>query len=180
MISRLLVVFGDPDSENVPGYLTEVAKSIEGFSQDVKDDACTYLMKTHKSQRFPTPALCRAACEHVVHERGQAAPREPGKLDHADWTKHAIAKADALIVSDIGRRAADAGWVLALHDFCRKRGRLPLPHEIDKLRQSARGFDDAYGSLDGHPRAGVLRKLADSMLARRDKYARMAHGEIVE
>ena len=79
-----------------------------------------------------------------------------------------------------GRRAADGGWVLSLHDFCRKQGRLPIGPEIPRLKASARGFDDAYRDaylIKGLLGVSVL-ALGRQMLARREALGRLARGEV--
>jgi len=45
------------------------------------------------------------------------------------------ARTDRLMRSEIGRRAAAQGWICALHDWCRKAGRLPATQgEMDTIR----------------------------------------------
>lgn len=181
MIKRLLIVFGKPETADVKAYLEEVAKALTGYSDSVQDEACTEIMKFHKSRVFPTPAQCRKACEEVCEQRGQAAQRAPLPVFHPAWSKQVIAKADNLIRCDLGSRAANEGWILSLHDFCRNKQRLPVNHEIAGCMNSAKEFDNAYrqaqelGGSMGHS----LVKLGNAMLARRDRCARVTDGEVL-
>jgi hypothetical protein len=193
MIKRLLIVFGQPETEDTGAYLTEVVRAIEGFSQPIQEDACSWIMKNHRSRRFPTPAECRKACEQVCEERGQAEQRKPAPTMLPEWKPEAVALADNLIRSKIGSRAANEGWVLGLHDFCRKRGRLPINNEISEIIFASKDFDEAYRECvtdppmpgkDGRLRrlggmAAALRSLGDKMLRRRDRCARVTDGEVL-
>ena len=181
MIKRLLIVFGKPETADVKAYLAEVALVIAGFAEGVQDEACTEIMKHHKSRVFPTPAQCRKACEDVVEQRGQAAMRKPLPVFHPAWSKPVMAKADNLIRGPLGKRAADEGWILSLHDFCRNEQRLPVNFEISGCINSANEFNDAYRKSQEHGGAmgASLVKLGTAMLARRDRCARVAYGEVL-
>ena len=68
-------------------------------------------------------------------------PKEPDGFDPQKtaslgaWSKPRIEKADELINSDIGRRAANEGWIIALHDYCRERCDIPRTEaDINKCR----------------------------------------------
>lgn len=181
MIKRLLIVFGKPDTSDVKAYLAEVALATNGFAEGVQDDACTEIMKHHKSRVFPTPAQCRKACEDVVEQRGQAAMRKPLPVFHPAWSKPVMAKADSLIRGPLGKRAADEGWILSLHDFCRNEQRLPVNFEISGCMNSAKEFDNAYRMAQETPgpMGAAMVKLGNAMLARRDRCARVTDGEVL-
>lgn len=179
MIARLLIVFGEPDTENVSGYLAEIAKSLAGYHETVQNEACDLIMKSYRGRQFPTPSICRKACEDVVEQRGQADQRKPLPIANPEWSGLTIARADRLIQSDLGRCAANEGWVLSLHDFCRKHGRLPVNHEVAGCRSSAKKFDEAYcdaQAING-PMGLSLIKLGNAMLVRRDALGRLADGD---
>ena len=181
MIKRLLIVFGKPETEDVKAYLTEVALATKGFSESIQEEACTLLMKTYKSNRFPKPAECRKACESVCEERGQSGQRTPIAPMNPEWSKASLAAADNLIRCDLGRRAANEGWVLGLHDFCRKKNRLPQNNEIGALMASAKEFDASYrqAQIMKGPLGAAIVELGTTMLARRDRCARVTDGEVL-
>lgn len=181
MLKRLLVVFGNPEVEDPNGYLTEVARVLKNYHEGVQDEACDELMKSHRGRIFPTPAQCRTACETIIERRGQADQRKPIPIMNPEWSKQAIAKADSLIRCNLGQRAADEGWVLGLHDFCRKKGRLPINHEISVIMANAKEFDEAYRVAQETPGSlgAAMVKLGTAMLSRRDRCARVADGEVL-
>lgn len=54
---------------------------------------------------------------------------------HDQWRREQCARTDQMLRSDIGRRAAQGGWVVALWDFCHRMGRLPgTQGEMDEIR----------------------------------------------
>lgn len=179
LIARLSNIFGAPDCANPQAYLEEVASLISGFSADVQAKAVEIVLRTHRGHRFPTPHEIVSACDEVRKAR------DVGKdfttpFRHPGWSADDIAIADRLIVSEAGREAADGGWSLGLHDFCRYNHRLPNAHEKARIIRESKEFDEAYAACcDGRGGAlgDALRKLGDSMLARRHKYADMARGQ---
>jgi hypothetical protein len=92
-----------------------------------------------------------------------------------------MAIADKLIVSDLGRLAADEGWVLALHDFCRHNHRLPNQTEQHRCKRAARDFDRSYADAcrgAAGPLSASLKRLGDTFLSKRQKYHDMAYGVV--
>jgi hypothetical protein len=193
MIERLMLVFGEPETDNPVAYLKEVTNLLQSYGNDVQDEAATHVIKTHKGRQFPTPAQCVAACNHIIENRSQQAQKAPLAPQHPAWTKQAIARADSLIRCQLGTRAADEGWVLSLHDFCRTHGRLPVNNEISQCVAYARDFDRAYHEVTTDPpikgRDGIARKLGsmapmllklgNTMLKRRERCERVTDGEIL-
>jgi len=102
--------------------------------------------------------------------------KEPVDLS---WTTAAVATADRLIVCDLGRLAADEGWILSLHDFCRKNRALPNDRQVGDLRLAARRFDEAFALARSlkTKQGRALMELGATMLAGRDDCARIAYGE---
>lgn len=53
------------------------------------------------------------------------------------WQREQCSKTDLMMRSDIGRRAAHGGWIVALWEFCHRNGRLPKTQgEMDEIRAS--------------------------------------------
>lgn len=177
LLDRLMVIFGAPESDDPRLYLDEVGKLLAKYTPEVLDRAADILIRTHKRNSFPKPSDIVTVCEDVLSMKTISAPLPP---KHPEWTPERVKLADKLIVSDMGRIAADEGWILSLHDFCRKKSRLPSEHEIDRIKRDARGFDDAYGLVCGKPDAISikLKQLGKTMLERRNRYAEMAHGVV--
>jgi hypothetical protein len=82
----------------------------------------------------------------------------------------------------MGKEAAKEGWILALHDFARDNGRLPVGGEISKTKAVRKGFDDAYYDVisgNGGFCAPALKALGDKMIARRQELTeRVLHGVV--
>jgi hypothetical protein len=56
---------------------------------------------------------------------------------HDSQVREACAATDRMMRSDVGRRAARGGWIVALWDFCRRNERLPqVQAEMDEIRAS--------------------------------------------
>lgn len=95
----------------------------------------------------------------------------------AGWSEKDIAIADKLIVGPLGREAAANGWILGLHDFCRHNHRLPSENEKGRVILESSEFDEAFADCcagRGGAAGEALKRLGESMLARRNKYAAMA------
>ena len=178
-ITRMLVLFGEPDTGDTKAFLAEYARLLKGEEPSLIQATSDLISKTRTWRSWPTLGEVRDAMHKAAVTQSLGSVRNDDKL-HKDWTSESVAKAYDLLRSDIGRRAADGGWVLSLWDFCRKRGRLPQVFEIDKIKASAAGFDSAYAGLkpDTTMSASLI-KLGDTMRTRRDRLARHAWGEDV-
>lgn len=183
LIGRISTVFGAPEHSTDPAaFIAELARVTRSYTEAELDKAADALLVTFvptNRKPWPTPAEICAACQDA---RDLLNPPKPVPYRYPDWAPESIAKAYRLIVSDVGRRAGDEGWILSLWDFCRKQQRLPSVSEQATLKGYAHGFNDAFASVERGktPLDQMLKKLGETMLRRRDKLARMAHGEIVE
>lgn len=184
LVQRLAIMFGPPDfSGDAKAFIAELVRLTCKYGDDVLNKAADLLIREHRpTQRKPWPVpneiclACADAAEMVL-------PSRKGETAHPDWTPKALAKAYELIRSPMGRTAADEGWILALWNFCRRKGRLPNPGEVHSCKVEARGFDDAYAMCkrgEAGPCGAALIKLAETMLNRRDQLARHAHGEEIQ
>lgn len=167
-------------------WLQSMYRNLRPYPPSVLRRACQRIIDTRKDRYFPLPAECKKVCDEIERiERSEQAPTlvEPKhKLaGHADWEYRL---ADDLIMCSLGKRAAEEGWILSLHDFARVNGRLPTQEwEIRKCITSARGFDEAYEDLLREKANGrstglqnSLIHLGDEMLKRREKYRQMVLG----
>ncbi len=178
LITRLVLMYGSPETENPQAWVAEMDRLVKGYAEKELDKAADIVLRSHRGNRFPSVSEMLQACEDA---REQLVPRP--KLNSFDtwpeWSPDAIAKADELIRCAMGRKAADEGWVFALHTFCRKNGRLPTnQNEISGCIAEARGFDDAYAknAASGDPLG--LNRLGDSMLAMRSFLGEVANGRV--
>ncbi len=189
-LSELSLHFGKrfETDEAEDQWLDSMQRNLRIYPASVLDRACKRIVDNRKERYFPLPAECRAACEEVIKlEKAEQAPKfddaatAKAKLDASDWQYR---QADDQIQCSLGRRAAQEGWILSLHDFAREKGRIPTQeYEIRQCITSARGFDEAYEELLREKALGrstslqnSLIQLGDMMRQRREKYRQMVLG----
>ena len=180
IVQMLLTIYGEPNSTEPIKYLAAVDNACEGYSDEIQRKAAEHLAANYRSSRYPLPADCRKSCMVVAEEMADANSKSPAKNPYPEWTKTRIAIADNLMRSEAGQRAADNGYALAFHDFCRKHSRPPNRYEEQQIIVKARQFDEAYEAAMHIPGTlgKTLRALGDKMLERRELCASIAHGEI--
>jgi hypothetical protein len=170
-------MYGPPDTENPASWFAEMDRLLRGYGERELDKAADIVLRTHKGHRYPPVSEILSA---AADARESLVDRAPVPDKFPDWSEEAIEKADELIRCEIGKRAADEGWVFALHTFCRKNRRLPARGEIGGCINEARGFDDAYSdnarqNTDLHR---ALNRLGDSMHRMRGYLGEIANGRI--
>lgn len=179
-LMRLQTMYGEPDSDNPAAFLAEYARLLKKYSGSTLDKACDLVLRNNRYKTWPTIGECVSCCEDAIEKTTADAPRNFG-MKQPEWSPERVKAADEMIVSDIGRRAGDEGWILALWDFCREQQRLPRAHEVGSLVAKSRGFDDAYGKCcDGTVTilAADLKAWGDSILQRRNEKAEIAWGVV--
>jgi|SRR5687767_5847129 len=131
-----------------------------------------------KTAMFPVPAECLKSCKEV---HGEFAKPEPKRKGHDEWSPEAIKRADELLCSDIGRRAADEGWVWQLWDFLRRQQRWPNGQEADRLKAHSIAVNsETTDFVRAEENAGRLvaptRKLLGEMSRHRKELREIAYG----
>lgn len=179
LLDRLVVVFGPPQSDDPAAYLKEVQKLIAKYSPPELDKAADLLMRS--SKWFPKPSEIAVACADAREMLTPSQPFDPAKKKNLDWTKESMERADRLIQSELGRKAADEGWILGLWDHYRKTPRQPTPKEIIRAKEKAEEFNEAYRESTRIPICQFigLPKLGELILARRAQKAALTQGEII-
>jgi hypothetical protein len=101
------------------------------------------------------------------------------KRDYTAWSPARIAEANHLIQGEIGRRAADEGWILGLWDHCRNHRKLPSAGEIYEIKQATAEAREAYESMAHRPTSAreALEQLWATLEQRRPNLGRLARGE---
>ena len=176
LLQRLVNVFGAPQSEDPQGYIGEISALIEMFSPEEQNKAADIIIRT--SKWFPKPQEVVAACIEAKELLAPKGPQDFEKPKHLDWTKEALMRADRMIQSEIGRTAADEGWILGLWDHYRKTGRQPTPREVLLAKEKASDFDADYRAAITNDICRVLNlpRLGNAILARRERKTAIAHG----
>lgn len=179
MVEMLLTVWGEPNSTDADKYLAQVAKAVEGYSDEIQRKAAEHLSQNYRSSRYPLPADCRKACMTIAEEMSDGSKRVAIN-PYPEWSRKRIASADAMMRSELGKRAADEGWALGLHDFLRNNQRHPTEYEAANIIRASRLFDEAYeaASNNNTPLGRMLKQLGDEMLRKRELSVNIAYGEI--
>jgi hypothetical protein len=181
-------VFGEPDIPDTAdpatvfqSYLRALAK----YGPDVLQQAADRIAATRKIRKFPLLAECLEACRDAQDAIAAEAQRENGAARRAGksedpWSSQRVELADRLMRSEAGQLAADEGWIVFLHDFCRAEGRLPNKFEAGDIRakglrlnaesaEREKQFREAGGNpklLQAVTKAFTTRKTRLSALAR--------------
>ena len=172
IIDRFVAVFGEPRVPDPALFLVEYRRALVGLDAGVLDKVADVLIC--KSTFWPKPAEVLELASGILADRDRrAAASRPG----TSLTRQMVI-ANRLIQCDLGRRAADDGWVRQLWDFCCAHGRLPGEYEIGKLIASSREHDALVADLARKPTAlikGFL-NLAASMQERGKQLGEIADG----
>ncbi len=175
LTERLGIIYGKPDSADPVAFIAAYAKITNKYADSELEAAAERILKTRKVRSWPTVGECVAALEDHRAERYR--PAVVSK--HPEWSQEAEASADKAIDSDIGRQAAQQGWLLGLHNHFRRMyaaktpGRLPTSHETVKLMKDAKYVQQcADGAVAmGHQHEALL-KYARSMRAKESELGR--------
>ena len=143
--------------------------------------AAQSIIATRTDRRFPLPAEIAKICAKILQEDKAREPRLAVMSDPDDAADYdaRCALADQLVAGEMGRRAANDGWILPLHEFAQLHRRLPRqPHEIERCIRNAAETNDVYEKcLRGdHPYSQSLVELGKNVMARRDRLAAMVLG----
>ena len=114
----------------------------------------------------------RAAVEMAFEEEAGEGAR---KMGGDPWSAERIEEADGLIQSDLGRQAAQEGWIIALHDYCRENRELPGIDRAVKLRKAAfarKAQREEWSRAGQFPR--ILEPVARALSAKQSRLTRIA------
>ena len=160
-------------------WIRSIRDAISFYGDETLKAVAQRIIDTRTDRRFPLPAEIRKACSQVAVDSQKGKMSFEPKMGKSDaFSDHRVRLADELIVGPMGRRATKEGWILSLHDFCRKNARLPSDYEIKPLVTAALGFRDAYEEAlrGGWPGARGLASLGDKMNARREELGKIVAG----
>lgn len=174
----ILICFDAPDIDD-DGKLAEFYETLDNdlsfYSERCLELAAVEIRTTRKRNTFPTIAECVEACKKVHDQLSMAQYRNsPPKEKYPEWTPERIAAAERMICTTVARKmalhAAEHGWILRLHDFCREHDRLPMRHEADKIRRQHAEEEKKLEEAGG---PGTWKPLREKMLKRREELAAM-------
>ena len=172
------------DEDTEEKWIAMMIAELKHFSPEVLDHAALSLMRNRKDKYFPMLSVCLDACREsrkFIESRNPKLNIDAHSSLKSAYSEDRTKLANELVMGEMGRRAATEGWVLSLHDFIHTKIRLPLPHEVPKLKASAKGFDEALDQCrgGGFDHAKSLTDLGLSMLTRRQQLTDMVlHGVV--
>jgi hypothetical protein len=188
LLLRFANLYGSPEASDPKGYLGEYTTALEGFAPEIVKKIGDRVIGENTYKMWPTPGACKTAGNTIAAEQANDAKRyvhqrESKHLDPA-WSDHAVRKADSLIKGELGQQAAREGWIVGLHDYCRKHGKLANPWECGEMIVSAEfAARAAAGVFDKpvHPAMlATLKRAGDAMLAKRERLTDMVLGALVD
>lgn len=142
-IEPLIACYGLPKSDRPELFFAEVMAALEHYQRADLQSAKTLILRRHKF--WPRIAECLDVINEVIEARSR-----PGvaPIQYPTWTAERFAQADVLVRSELGKHAADEGWISPLWDFCREKLRLPegeeVRHLINSGRETARVIESTY------------------------------------
>lgn len=172
-IEPMSAFFDQPPGSNAGEFFAALADELSQFGDDFLAAGAKSIRLTRKYRSFPTIAECVEAVRTArldvanTNERGPVTPQYGAKSDDDEWERKVAAW--RLCRSDMGHEARKDGWLVALFDFCRERGRLPVgieaTHCVSLSAQSRQGLDQCRGT----PLYASLANLRAKMIARVEK-----------
>lgn len=202
-VERLMVHFSDT-RERDQAWADSMIAELKGFSAEVLNKAAANIVRTRKYRNFPLLSECIAACKDAQSwvdaeaNKGRFQLEEVHASGDGKWTALRVEFAyNKLRSSKLAKKAANDKpcWVLAYWNFCRENEREPAGAEISGCMREAEEFDRLFADLvakEGKEKArrtkasverqswnylpSAWRGYSDSILARREKYRKIALG----
>jgi hypothetical protein len=182
-----MCIFGELDvAEGAdPTVATNVyLRGLGRYSNETLQRAADRMLAERKQRKFPLPAECLEACraaqdEIVAEARRENDAQKQGAKSNDPWSAGRVKLADRMMDSDPGRQAAQEGWIVSLHDFCREEARLPNRFEAERVRTAAlrrkAEREEREREFGGSPK--IIRSVAQAMKAKERRLCSMASGK---
>ena len=177
--------FGEPNLPENADKTTiygAYARALSQYDGEVLQRAADAMLAVRSQRKFPLLAECLDACRSAQNEIASEAKRENDDRRQAAKSSNPssperVKQAERMMNSDVGRRAAEEGWIVSLHDFCREQGRLPNKFEAEKVRAAAlirkAEREERERSFGGNPR--MIQAVAKAMEAKRAQLSALAN-----
>jgi hypothetical protein len=171
--------------EREDAWVKSMIAALRDFNGDLLQEVANDIIRTRKYRNFPLLSEILDKCDEVEARR-QARKREammpqlrmPGASDDP-WSTERCKFAHDMKRSDLGKRAAREGWIVAYWHFCRRNLRAPEGREIEQCKQDSAGIDELY-SLAMRGEAGMcskaIAKWAGDILEKRMRWSEEALG----
>lgn len=142
LLKNLQDLYGMPFSDDPAAAFAVLKDQLGQFPDELSRRALQIILAKQKNQHFPAASVIIQSVQQAAHEADRdqrhAAERQPVKR------KNSRQIAETLIRSDMGRTAADQGWIAQLYSFCERNERLPKPGEQSQLMHQARLYEQLY------------------------------------
>lgn len=174
-----------PDGADKATLFGSYERVLSKYDGDVLQRAANNTLDRRTFRNFPLPSECDKACQEARDElnaeRGVKASKRENKEDPT-WLPQRVKAADRMMNSDIGRKAADEGWIIVLHDFCRVNGRLPeAGGEASTLRLQGLSwkhwYENAKSSAEGKAAPALIAPIARAFAAKAKRLTEAAYGK---
>lgn len=177
--------FGEPNLPENADKATiygAYARALSQYSSEVLQRAADGMLAVRSQRKFPLLAECLEACRSAQDEIAGEAKRENDDQRQVakskdPWSPERVKQADRMMDSDVGRQAAEEGWIISLHDFCREQGRIPNRFEAEKVRSAAlirkAEREERERNFGGNPR--MIQSVARAMETRRVRLSALAN-----
>ncbi len=176
--------FGEPNLPENADKTTiygAYARALSQYNGEVLQRAADGMLAARSQRKFPLLAECLDACRSAQDEIAGEAKRENDDQRQTakskdPWSPERIKLANGMMRSDLGRQAAEEGWIISMHDFCREQGRLPNRFEAEKVRSAALARkverERREREFGGNPR--MIQAVAKAMEAKRARLSALA------
>lgn len=182
VIKRFLTVFGPPKTDNVEAMFAEYERALARNSTEVLHRAVDKILRKTKFRAWPTIGECVDAVQSAAGDLNEPLKdRAERAFDekYPEWSTQAFDVADRMVKCALGKQALDEGWLLGLHEFCRRERRYPGPAEQRNIIRQTRVIDDcAAGQAEPGVMHQSLQKLAQSFVVRRNELVERLGPEI--
>lgn len=155
-------------------WLVSMNGFLRGYSSEVLGQAAMDILRTRDRSKnggtwFPTPKECVDACDAAKKNLEPPKMLSTGQKDPSPWASWRVDLADELIrTTELGKQASREGWVLALHNFVRQRGRLPKDGEISACRSLSKSHAELVAACEagevGGDFSAALARLGRTMI----------------
>lgn len=178
--------FGEPkipDGSNREIIYGSYARTLGKFNSEVLRRAAENMLDHRGHRNFPLPNECKDFCIAAQEELAEASgipARKETRGEAPEWSERRIKAADRMMNSDIGRRAAQEGWIIHLHDFCREYERLPVGGEASTVRLQGLANktkrDEMSRQANSKNALAMIASVARAMESRRQRLTKIAIG----
>lgn len=135
LIARLCLMYGSPESENLPAFFAEMDRLVANYSERELEKAADLILRSHRGRSFPSVSEVLTACAHARDILPEQKGVEDMTPEKADWIARKIVNglrlhghsgkmepasgefSDSLLSHPIVRQSVTEGWGRELRLF---------------------------------------------------------------